>query len=141
MLNKSIDYSPDYSPQKLSGQVFLKNPHQSVSNVQLNSYNDGTYNVKGSHNGKLPPLTNKARNSNSMLQLSRRSSNHGGMHNKSFTHSQPALHPLKAAQSIGLNDSMTSLDRIKVTDPEAHHKASAQTLAIMGEAKKRHNAY
>ena len=93
MLNKSIDYSPDYSPDK-SGQFMLKHAQQAVSNVQLNSYNDGTFDLKGSRNGKLPPLINKARNSNSVLQLSRRSSAKG-LHNKSFTHSQPALHPMK----------------------------------------------
>ena len=102
MLNKSTDYTPDYTPVKKSGQVMLKHAQQSISNVHLDSYNDGTFDLKGSNNGKLPPLI-KARNSNSVLQLSRRSSNNGGrftgggLHNKSYTHSQPALHPLKSA--------------------------------------------
>ena len=37
---------------------------------------------------------------------------------------------------------MSLLDSIKIKDPtDADHKASSQTLAIMGEAKKRHNLY
>ena len=105
----------------------LKHAQQASSNVHLNSYNDGTFDLRGSQNGRLPPLINKARNSNSVLQLSRRSSNKG-LHNKSFTHSQPALHPLKSAQMNGLNDSMTSLERVQINDPETAHKASAHTL-------------
>ena len=112
MHNHTIEFSASpESIQKKSLEASKNHLHNtSLDNISIDSAL-GRNDMRNSIN-KLPPLANRARNSNSVLQLMRKSGNeYNDSGHMSNTQSQSGLHQLKGSSVRKAGLSMSVLDK------------------------------